>query len=73
MSILREVCNEVSACYDCMDAGGTIPWMESVESSREQRPRVTQEQLPRMSRTADPIDSLHSTATHENNLVNNWI
>ena len=25
----------------CMDAGGTIPWMESVESSREQRPRTT--------------------------------
>ena len=27
----------------CMDAGGTIPWMESVESSRERRPRATQE------------------------------
>jgi hypothetical protein len=26
-----------------MDVGGTIPWMESVESSRERRPRATQE------------------------------
>jgi|GEM_PF-3397156 len=25
----------------------TIPWMESIESSREQRPRTTQEQLSR--------------------------
>ena len=26
-----------------MDVGSTIPWMESVESSREQRPRATQD------------------------------
>ncbi len=26
--------------YDYMDIGGTIPRMESVESSREQRPRA---------------------------------
>ena len=30
-----------------MDEGGTITWMESIESSREQRPRAMQEQLPR--------------------------
>ena len=28
------------ATHDYMDAGGAIPWMESVESSREQRPRA---------------------------------
>ena len=27
----------------CMDAGGTTPRMESVESSLEQRPRATQD------------------------------
>ena len=26
-----------------MDGGGTVPWTEPVEPSREQRPRVTQE------------------------------
>ena len=29
--------------HDCMDAGGTIPWKESVEVSQERRPRTTQE------------------------------
>lgn len=29
----------------CTDAGGTIPWMESVESSLEQRPRKRLEQV----------------------------
>ena len=36
---------------DCMDAGGTTPWMEEVEPRLEQRPRATQgavaEQFPR--------------------------
>ena len=34
-------------------AGGTIPWMESVESSLEQRPRATQETKPKPSMTKD--------------------
>ena len=28
-----------------MDVGGTIPWMESVESSRKQRPRATHDHM----------------------------
>ncbi len=49
----------VSWEHDCMEAGGTIPWKESVESSQERRPRVkqdarTEEQLPRMLRENDP-------------------
>jgi hypothetical protein len=33
--------------HDCMDAGGTTPWMGELESRLEQRSRATQEQLPR--------------------------
>ena len=29
--------------HDSMDGGGTVPWTEPVEPSREQRPRATQE------------------------------
>ena len=32
---------------DCMDAGGTTPWMGEVEQRRERLPRAMQERLPR--------------------------
>ncbi len=41
--------------YDYRDVVGTSPWMESVESRRERRPRTMQEQLSRA--THDCMDA----------------
>ena len=37
-----------------MDVGGTIPWMESVESRLERRPRATQEPKPESNHIKSP-------------------
>ena len=41
---------------DSMDGGGTIPWMESVESSLEQRPRETLEHILEETEAAENLD-----------------
>jgi hypothetical protein len=38
--------NAGAVADDCMDAGGTTPWMGEVERRLEQPSRATQEQLP---------------------------
>ena len=36
------ICRMNGDAHDCMDAGGTTPWMGEVESRLEQRSRATQ-------------------------------
>ena len=42
----EDIERDLNVWVACMNVGGTIPRKESVESSQEQRPRATLEQLP---------------------------